>query len=52
MSANSVAPDQMPHSVASDPGLYCLLGLVCSNTGVNMILSFGNLPERKFLPVV
>ena len=23
--ANSVDPDQMPHSVASDPGLHCLL---------------------------
>ena len=30
--ANSVDPDQMPHSVASDLGLHCLLRPVCPNT--------------------
>ena len=30
--ANSVDPDQMPHTVASDLGLHCLLRPVCSNT--------------------
>ena len=30
--ANSVDPDQMPHSVASDLGLHCLLRLACLNT--------------------
>ena len=30
--ANSVDPDQMPHSAASDLGLYCLLWPVCPNT--------------------
>ena len=33
--ANSEDPDQMPHSVASDPGLYCLqmsfYGTLCTN---------------------
>ena len=29
--ANSVGPDQMPHSVASDQGLHCLLRPVCPN---------------------
>ena len=29
---NSVDLDQMPHSVASDQGLHCLLKLVCPNT--------------------
>ena len=30
--ANSVDPDQMPHTVASDQGLHCLLRLVCPNS--------------------
>ena len=30
--ANSVDPDQMPHSVASDLGLHCLQKPICSNT--------------------
>ena len=30
--ANSVDPDQMPHSVASDLGLHCLLRPVCPIT--------------------
>ena len=30
--ANSVDPDQMPHSAASDLGVHCLLRPVCSNT--------------------
>ena len=30
--ANVSDPNQMPHSVASDLGLHCLLMLVCSNT--------------------
>ena len=30
--ANSVDPDQMPHNVASDLGLHCLLRPVCPNT--------------------
>ena len=30
--ANSVAPDQMPHSVASDLGLHCLLRPVFPTT--------------------
>ena len=29
--ANNVDPDQMPHSVASDLGLHCLLRPVCPN---------------------
>ena len=29
---NSVDPDQMPHYVASDLGLHCLLTPVCPNT--------------------
>ena len=29
---NSVDPDQMPHSVASDLGLHCLLRSVCPTT--------------------
>ena len=36
--ANSVDPDQMLHSAASDLGLECLLkrsGAVCPNTWVN-----------------
>ena len=30
--ANSADPDEMPHSVASHLGLYCLLRPVCPNT--------------------
>ena len=30
--SDSVDPDQLPHSVASDLGLHCLLRLVCPNT--------------------
>ena len=30
--ANSVDPDQMPHSVASDLGLHCLQRPICPNT--------------------
>ena len=30
--ANSVDSDQMPHSVASDLSLHCLLRHVCLNT--------------------
>ena len=30
--ANSVDPDQMPHSVASDLGLHCLQRPFCPNT--------------------
>ena len=30
--ANNVDPDQMPHSVASDLGLHCLLRLISPNT--------------------
>ena len=30
--ANSVDPDEMPHSAASHLGLLCLLRLVCLNT--------------------
>ena len=30
--ANSVDPDQMPHSAASVLGLHCLLRPVCPNT--------------------
>ena len=29
--ANSVDPDQMPHSVASDLSLHCVLWPVCPN---------------------
>ena len=29
--ANSIDPDQTPHSAASDLGLYCLLRPFCSN---------------------
>ena len=37
--ANSVNPDQMLHSVASDLGLHCLQKPVCPNTyGYNGIL--------------
>ena len=31
MSGNRVDPDQLPHSVASDVGLHCLLRHVCPN---------------------
>ena len=30
--ANSVDPDQTPHSAASDLGLYCLQRPICPNT--------------------
>ena len=30
--ANSVDPDQILHSAASDQGLHCLLRTVCTNT--------------------
>ena len=30
--ANSVDPDQMPHSVASDLGLHCLPRPICPDT--------------------
>ena len=30
--ANSVDPDQTPHSAASDQGLHCLLMPICPNT--------------------
>ena len=30
--ANSVDPDQMPHSAASDLGLHCLQRPICPNT--------------------
>ena len=30
--ANSVDPDQMPHSVASDLGLHCLQTPICPST--------------------
>ena len=36
--ANSVDPDQMPHSVASDLGLHCLPGLSVCILQVNMVL--------------
>ena len=29
--ADSVDPDQMPHSAASDQGMYCLLVPICLN---------------------
>ena len=35
--ANSVDPDQMPHFVASDKDLHCLLRHVCPKT-VNTVL--------------
>ena len=35
---NSVDPDQMLHFAASDQGLHCLLGPVCRNMQVNMVL--------------
>ena len=31
--ANNIEPDMIPHSVASDQGLGCLLRPVCVNTG-------------------
>ena len=34
---NSVNPDQMPHSVASDLGLHCLLGPFCPNNRVHTV---------------
>ena len=30
--ANSLDPDQMPHPVASDLGVHCLLRPICPNT--------------------
>ena len=30
--ANSVDPDQMPHSVAADLGLHCFQRSICPNT--------------------
>ena len=38
--ANSVDPDQMPHSVASDQGLHCLHSSVCPNIMVPIIFHF------------
>ena len=35
--ANSVDPDQTPHSAASHLGLHCLLRPVCQNTYVNTV---------------
>ena len=32
--ANSVDPDQTPHSVASDLGLHCLQGPICPNRAI------------------
>ena len=32
--ANSIDPDQMPHSVVSDQGLHCLQRHICPNTWV------------------
>ena len=42
--ANSVDPDQMPHSVASDLGLHCLLRPVYPNTKAR----YGNILEWGF----
>ena len=36
--ANSVSPDQMPHSVASDLGLHCLQRPAYPNTRVFMVM--------------
>ena len=39
--ANSVDPDQTPHSVASDLGLHCLHWPICPNTwGYYSILKY------------
>ena len=35
LALNSVDPDQMPHYVASDQGLHCLLSLSVLNLGPN-----------------
>ena len=35
--ANSIDPDQMPHSAASDLGLHCLLGLFVQICRVIMV---------------
>ena len=35
--ANSVDPDQMPYSVASDLGLHCLQRLVCPSSILRFI---------------
>ena len=45
--ANSVDPDEMPHSAVSHLGLYCLLRPVCPNTygkygSINMIIILFN----------
>ena len=41
---NNVNPDQMPHSVASDLGLHCLLKLVCPNIRIYYGITF----QRKY----
>ena len=37
--ANSVHPDQMPHSVASDLGVHCLLRPVCCNIPIFRVIT-------------
>ena len=45
--ANSVDPDQMPHFVASDLGLYCLQRHICSNTGMARLLVYPFLDSQE-----
>ena len=37
--ANSVDPDQIPHSVASDLGLHCLLSPICPSIQGNYCMA-------------
>ena len=45
--ANSVDPDQMPHSVASDLGLHCLQKPTYPNTYVGLIRNTSINPMRS-----
>ena len=43
--ANSIDPDQMPHSVASDLGLHCLLKLSVLILSINIVTAFNKIPD-------
>ena len=47
--ANSVDPDQMPHSVASDLGLHCLQRPICPNKGYYGIDICLNSPQKHMV---
>ena len=49
MSANSVDPDQMPHSVASDLGLQFAQACLSKILGVNIVHDMGGFPAVGFI---